>query len=78
MLLALFHLLQCSQKKPLCSLHLCGRGPRAQVAELDLGSKLMVGLLESNGQAMLAQQIVAQHQQQAGAMDVDSDSDYIG
>ena len=47
-----------------CSLYLCGRGPRARVKDLDLGAKLMVGFLESNGQALLAQQIVCQHKQQ--------------
>ena len=62
-----------------CSLYLCGRGPRARVKDLDLGSKLMVGFLESNGQALLAQQIVAAHKLQHGddkdelqEMDVDS------
>ena len=40
-----------------------GRGSRSKTKGLDLGSKLMVGLLESNGQALLAQQIVERHQQ---------------
>ena len=43
--------------------YLLGRGPQARARGLDLSSKLMVGLLESNGQAMLAQQIVEQHRQ---------------
>ena len=43
---------------------MCGRGPRARVRGLELGAKLMVGFLESNGQALLAQQIVEQHRQQ--------------
>ena len=48
---------------------MCGRGPRARTKGLDLGAKLMVGFLESNGQAMLAQQIVAQHKQVHGDED---------
>lgn len=43
-----------------------GRGARARVKHLDLQSKLMVAFLESNGQAMLAQSVVAQHRQQHG------------
>ena len=43
--------------------YLLGRGPRARVQGLDLSTKLMLGLLESNGQALLAQQIVEQHRQ---------------
>ena len=49
--------------------YMLGRGPQARVLGLDLSSKLMVGLLESNGQAMLAQQIVAQHKQVHGNED---------
>ena len=49
--------------------YLLGRGPQARVRGLDLSSKLMVGLLESNGQALLAQQIVAQHKQVNGDED---------
>ena len=33
----------------------------------------MVGFLESNGQALLAQQIVTQHKQQTDAMDMDEE-----
>ena len=44
--------------------YMLGRGARARVQGLDLGTKLMIGLLESNGQAMLAQSIVAQHKRQ--------------
>ena len=46
--------------------YLLGRGPRAKVRGLDLSAKLMLGLLESNGQALLAQQIVTQHRQRNG------------
>ena len=42
---------------------LVGRGARSQTRGLELSSKLMVGLLESNGQALLAQQIVERHNQ---------------
>ena len=48
-----------------------GRGPQARVRGLDLSSKLMVGFLESNGQALLAQQIVGQHRNQDDDMKVD-------
>ena len=50
--------------------YLLGRGPRARVRGLDLSSKLMLGLLESNGQALLAQQIVTQHRQLNGDDDM--------
>jgi hypothetical protein len=52
---------------------LLGRGARARKQGLDLGTKLMIGLLESNGQAMLAQSIVAHHQQTQPDSDEDDD-----
>ena len=51
---------------------LVGRGARAKTKGMDLGSKLMLGLLESNGQALLAQQIVERHQQTEDDMKVES------
>lgn len=51
--------------------YLLGRGPRARVRNLDLSTKLMLGFLESNGQALLAQQIVEQHRQQSSSQDDD-------
>lgn len=43
-----------------------GRGARAEKKGMDLGTKLMLGLLESNGQALLAEQIVQRHNQVNG------------
>ena len=54
-----------------------GRGARARRQGLDLGTKLMIGLLESSGQAMLAQAIVAQHDQRR-AVDEDDEMEELG
>ena len=43
--------------------YMIGRGYRVKEKGLDLSTKLMLGLLESNGQALLAQSIVERHKQ---------------